>query len=78
MSNEFELSKKAIDSGEKLSNEIEILKAWEIWYIDAIESVNDVIHTSNSSTTDAIKKAQAEIEAKTKKLIEALTIQSKQ
>ena len=78
LSNEFELSKKAIDSGEKLSNEIEILKAWEIWYIDAIESVNDVIHTSNSSTTDAIKKAQAEIEAKTKKLIEALTIQSKQ
>ena len=78
LSNEFELSKKAIYSGKQLSNEIEILKAWEIWYIDAIKSVNDVIQTSDSSTTDAIKKAHVEIESKTKKLIEALTTQSKQ
>tara|TARA_R110000765_G_scaffold306083_2_gene399978 strand:- start:2571 stop:4340 length:1770 start_codon:yes stop_codon:yes gene_type:complete len=78
LSNEFELSKKAIDSGKQLSNEIEILKTWEIWYIDAINSVNDVIQTSDSSTTDAIKKAHVEIESKTKKLMEALTTQSKQ
>ena len=78
LSNEFELSKKAIDSGKQLSNEIEILKTWGIWYIDAIKSVNDVIQTSDSSTTDAIKKANVEIESKTKKLMEALTTQSKQ
>ena len=73
LSNEFELSKKAIDTGEPLTNEIEILKAWGIWYIDAIESVNDVNHTSDSATTDAIEKAQAEVDSKTKKLSESLT-----
>ena len=78
LSNEFELSKKAIDVGEPLSNEIEILKAWEIWQKDAIESINDVIHTSDSATTDHIKKAQDEIESKSKSLIESLTKIAKQ
>ena len=78
LSNEFELSKKAIDAGGRLSNEIEILKAWEIWHIDAIESINDVIHTSDSATTDDIKKAQTKIKSKSKSLIESLTKITKQ
>jgi len=73
LSNEFELSKKAIEDGEKLADEIKILNAWKDWYNKAIASVTDVLNEGDSSVDKPINDAQAEIDLKSKEMILSLT-----
>ncbi|TLP77361.1 M28 family peptidase [Maribacter sp. ACAM166] len=73
LSNEFELSKTAIENGEKLAHEIQILNAWNDWYNKAIASVIDVVNEDDSSVKNAINDAQKKIESKSDALLEKLS-----
>ncbi|MDX1769539.1 MAG: DUF4910 domain-containing protein [Arenibacter troitsensis] len=67
LSEEFLLSEKSIKSGNPAEIEIAILKAWEDWYLKAIESTTDLASPDNTVILDkAILEAQAIIESQAK------------
>lgn len=72
LSDEFQLSKKAVQEGAKVTEEIEILKAWEDWYLKSIFSVSDVVKETDVPLPKSILAAQKEIESKSDELIQAL------
>ncbi len=72
LTNEFNLSKIAIQEGSSVSDEIEVLQAWEEWYAKSMKSVSDVLYTTDSSLENEIKKAQREIQSKSAEFIQAL------
>lgn len=73
MTDEFRLSKNALQEGGKVTEEIEILKAWEDWYLKSISSVSDVVKETDATVKKSIMAAQTEIESKSDELIQALT-----
>ncbi|WP_082960088.1 M28 family peptidase [Maribacter hydrothermalis] len=76
LENEFELSKKAVENGEDLEDEIVLLKAWEDWYTKAIITVNDALPKSDSAVEKNIREANLSIASKTKELVETLKMPS--
>lgn len=73
LTDEFRLSKNALQEGGKVTEEIEILKAWEDWYLKSISSVSDVVKETDATVKKSIIAAQTEIESKSDELIQALT-----
>ena len=72
LTTEFELSEKAIKEGSKVSDEIEILKTWEDWYLRSIGSITDVDDETNGSLEKEIRTVKQEVQSKSDELIEAL------
>tara|TARA_R110002012_G_scaffold322089_1_gene555076 strand:+ start:34693 stop:36417 length:1725 start_codon:yes stop_codon:yes gene_type:complete len=57
---ELKQGKIANKNGDKIAEQIDIIKAWEDWYIKAIASTLDMVSGENT-LNDAIKKAQASV-----------------
>lgn len=72
LTNEFELSKKAVGNGEIVANEVEILDTWYNWYYKAVASVSDILNENDSKVEKAIADAQKEITVSAKELIRKL------
>ena len=72
LTDEFILSEKAVQEGSSVSDEIEVLQAWEEWYVKSMKSVSDVLYTTDSSLENEIKKAQREIKSKSAEFIQSL------
>lgn len=68
---ELKQGKIALTKGDKLSEQIEIIKAWEDWYLKAIASISDMSPKSTILNA-AIKKTQQEISASANQAIGAL------
>jgi hypothetical protein len=69
---EFKQSNIALEKGDSLKTQIEILKAWEDWYVKAINTTKDMV--SNSTTIDlTIEKAKNNIKTKTKYYINTIS-----
>ena len=68
---EFKQSNIALENGEDLKTQIDILNAWEDWYNKAIETTKDMVNES-SLITPIIEKTQNNIKAKTEYYINAL------
>tara|TARA_R110002051_G_scaffold73135_5_gene132745 strand:- start:5054 stop:6820 length:1767 start_codon:yes stop_codon:yes gene_type:complete len=76
LENEFELSKKAVEKGEDLEDEIAILKAWEDWYTKGLRTLNEVAPKSDNTVEKNIKVANLSIASKSKELIKTLKMSS--
>ena len=73
LSEEFLLSEKSIKAGNLLESEIDIIKAWEDWYLKAIASTTDLASPENTVILDkAILEAQATIESQSKMFVAEL------
>ncbi|WP_417212921.1 M28 family peptidase [Bizionia sp.] len=59
---ELKQGKIAIKKGDKLAEQIEIIKAWEDWYVKAIATTSDMSPEA-TSLKEAIDKAQASVRA---------------
>ncbi|OBX24267.1 MULTISPECIES: M28 family peptidase [Bizionia] len=59
---ELKQGKIAIKKGDKLAEQIEIIKAWEDWYVKAIATTVDMSPEA-TSLKEAIEKAQASVRA---------------
>jgi len=59
---ELKQGKIAIKKGDKLAEQIEIIKAWEDWYVKAITTTVDMSPEA-TSLKEAIEKAQASVRA---------------
>ncbi len=57
---ELKQGKIAIKNGDKIAEQIDIIKAWQDWYTKAIASTVDMVSGENT-LNDAIKKAQASV-----------------
>ncbi|SHI33007.1 Peptidase family M28 [Arenibacter nanhaiticus] len=67
LSNEFISSEKAIKAGNSPKNEIEILEAWEDWYLKAIAATMDMASPENTAYVEkSILMAQSVIEMQAK------------
>ena len=73
LENEFQLSLKAIKTGEKIDDEIVILRAWEDWYKKAIATVKDVVPNTENTVSSAIKKAHLNISSKSNEFTKSLS-----
>lgn len=69
---EFELSKKAISDNSSVSEEMEILRAWEDWYLKAFESVSDMATASDDELKKAIDEAKKVLRNNNKTQLEKL------
>lgn len=68
---EFKQSNIALENGEPLKTQKEILNAWQDWYVKAINTTKDMV--SNTDSIDsAIEKAQKNIKTKTEYYINAI------
>ncbi|MEP2281175.1 M28 family peptidase, partial [Maribacter sp.] len=65
---EAKLSKSAIAEGSTIDAEEQVINAWEDWYLNALNSINDINVSHNSEIKTAISNAQKEIQLKSKKL----------
>ena len=72
LNDEHDLSKKAIQNGSPVSAEIEVIQAWEDWYVKSMKSFNDVLDDSNSVLENEIEKAQGAIQSKSTQYIQSL------
>ncbi|WP_299683097.1 M28 family peptidase [uncultured Dokdonia sp.] len=68
---EFDLSKEAIANGATKESQIEILNAWNDWYIKAIATTKDMTATSYTNNNSK-KEAQEEIKMFTENLLKQL------
>jgi len=66
MSEEFKLSLENIKKGNKVKEEIKILKAWEAWYISAMKTVNDMDYSGSSKLHRAVEIAQSSLKKSVK------------
>ncbi|WP_048330814.1 M28 family peptidase [Bizionia psychrotolerans] len=71
LNEEFKQGKIAIKKGDKLAEQIEIIKAWEDWYNKAIASTTDMVSMA-SSLKVAIETAQASVSMAAKNAINEL------
>lgn len=62
LNEELKQGKIAIKKGDKLAEQIEIIKAWEDWYVKAIATTVDMSPEA-TSLKEAIEKAQASVRA---------------
>lgn len=69
---EFALSKKAISNGKLIADEIQILIAWNNWYLNALASIEDMVPEPNKKLKDKISEAQLSLEKVTGTLIQDL------
>ena len=69
---EFELSKTMITNGKQVTDEIKIVTTWNKWYVDALDSVNDLVPESNNELKSKIAEAQQILKETTASLIEKL------
>lgn len=60
--------KKAIQNGELVKTQIEIVKAWEEWYVKAIESCFDMVKERNSILKD-VETSKKAIRSTSKKVV---------
>jgi aminopeptidase YwaD len=72
LNDEFNLSKTAITNGKLITDEIQILTAWNTWYIDALGSINDLVPKSNNVLENEIAEAQLTLREITATLIQKL------
>ena len=67
LAEEFLLSEKCVKAGKPVKNEVDIIKAWEDWYLKAITSSRDLASPENTVILDkAILQAQAIIESQSR------------
>ena len=71
LNEELKQGQIAIQNGDKLSEQIEIIKAWEDWYLKAIASTVDMV-SEEAMIKESIMKAQASVNATVTKIIEEL------
>ncbi len=64
-------SKQAISNGASVDSQIEIIKAWEDWYLKALDSTKDMV-SDESNIQEAINSAKSEIKVKTESHVKAL------
>ncbi|MGH1384749.1 M28 family peptidase [Kordia sp.] len=69
---EFEISKTAVTNGKLNTDEIQILTAWNNWYIDALGSTDDLVPASSNLLKNEINKAQETLRKITDTLIQKL------
>lgn len=69
---EFEISKTAVTNGKLITDEIQILTAWNNWYIDALGSTDDLVPASSNLLKNEINKAQETLRKITDALIQKL------
>ena len=68
LNEELKQGKLAIENGESKDIQIEIIKAWEDWYVKAVETTSDM--TSESIISDDILKTQNRIKEVVNNIIE--------
>ncbi|MGY0391127.1 M28 family peptidase [Bizionia sp. KMM 8389] len=71
LTEELKQGKKAIEKGGKRSEQVNIIKAWEDWYVKAIASTNDMAPQAKY-LQEAIVKAQASVSSAAEKAISNL------
>lgn len=71
LNEELKQGQIAIQNGNKLSEQIEVIQAWEDWYIKAIASTVDMV-SQEEILKKSIIKAQSSVKATAKKIIEEL------
>ena len=69
---EFHLSLESIENGGKLSDELQIMKAWKDWYLKTMKTVADMAQKTNHTLSKAIKSAQKKLKRLTKSQIKLL------
>ena len=68
---EFKQGQIAIENGDKQATQIEIIKAWEDWYLKALESTKDMV-SGESNFEYSIQKSKETVTNKTEELISDL------
>lgn len=71
LDDELAESKKAIANGASVESQIEIIKAWEDWYLQALSTTTDMVGNA-SLINESIDAAQSEIKQKASNHIKAL------
>lgn len=72
ISDEFELSKIALENGSEFTEEKAIIVAWEGWYKKAFETVKDMSYSENVELNENVEKAQKEIEFNVQQILNKL------
>ena len=72
LNTEFELSKTALQNESTLAVETEILETWSDWYINALESTQDILNNPDDNFLAQIEDSNKKIESETERLIELL------
>ncbi|MEP1307305.1 MAG: M28 family peptidase [Balneola sp.] len=72
LNTEFELSKTALQNESTLAVETEILETWSDWYINALESTQDILNNPDDSFLAQIEDSNKKIESEKERLIELL------
>ncbi|MDP5061376.1 MAG: peptidase M28, partial [Maribacter sp.] len=72
LKDEAKLSVLALKNGSTIDEEIQIISAWEDWYVKSLSSINDINTNKDSEVKTAISNAQNEIQLKSYELKEAL------
>lgn len=70
---EFELSKKAVQSGTDKAKEQHILEVWGDWYVKALGTTNDItVKEAGKRVQEAIEKGKQQIQQQTASYISQL------
>ncbi len=72
MKEEFDLSKNSIENGNRPADEIKILKAWEDWYLKAMETTKDLEKKPSIELVAEVLEAQKMLKLRAKSQIKAL------
>ena len=72
LNEELEQSKKALINGDSLTEQIEIITAWEDWYVKSANTTKDMV-LDNSLFNSEIQKTQKALKTKAKSIKEAIT-----
>ncbi|MEO9886713.1 MAG: M28 family peptidase [Balneola sp.] len=72
LNTEFELSKTALQNESTLAVETEILETLSDWYINALESTQDILNNPDDSFLAQIEDSNKKIESEKERLIELL------
>lgn len=70
---EFELSKKAIEDGNSLEDETNILSTWSTWYLEALSTTEDLVAKPNENLKTDIAEAKKVLEETTNTLLQNLS-----
>jgi len=71
LNEELKQSKLAIEKGEDVKTQLEIIAAWEDWYVKSADTTSDMV-SDISLITSEIKKTKSAIKAKAKNIREEL------
>lgn len=72
LNEELKQSKLAIEKGEDVKMQVEIIAAWEDWYVKAAATTSDLVSDISLIQSD-IKKTQAVIKEKASNIVQSLT-----